>query len=80
MIRIALTKGRIEKSALEILKTCGYDVGELEAKGRKLIFRTGNLEIVLAKAADVITYIDRRRLRRRVCRQRHHQRARREFL
>lgn len=59
MIRIALTKGRIEKSALEILKTCGYDVGELEAKGRKLIFRTGNLEIVLAKAADVITYIDR---------------------
>ena len=59
MIRIALTKGRIEKSALEILKACGYDVGELEAKGRKLIFRTGNLEIVLAKAADVITYIDR---------------------
>ena len=55
MIRIALTKGRIEKSALEILKACGYDVGELEAKGRKLIFRTGNLEIVLAKAADVIT-------------------------
>ncbi len=60
VIRIALTKGRIEKkSALEILKACGYDVGELEAKGRKLIFRTGNLEIVLAKAADVITYIDR---------------------
>ena len=58
MIRIALTKGRIEKSALEILKACGYDVGELEAKGRKLIFRTGNLEIVLAKAADVITYVE----------------------
>ena len=59
MIRIASTKGRIEKSALEILKACGYDVSELETKGRKLIFRTGNLEIVLVKAADVITYIDR---------------------
>ena len=59
MIKVALTKGRIEKSALELLAAGGYDVSELEAKGRKLIFRTGNLEIVLAKAADVITYIDR---------------------
>lgn len=54
MIRIALTKGLYRKSALEILKACGYDVSELETKGRKLIFRTGNLEIVLVKAADVI--------------------------
>lgn len=58
MIRLALTKGRIEKKAIEILRNAGYDVSELEDKGRKLLFRCGNLEVVLAKAADVITYVD----------------------
>ena len=58
MIRLALTKGRIEEKAVAILASCGYDVSELKDKGRKLLFRTGNLEIVLAKAADVITYVD----------------------
>ena len=58
MIRLALTKGRIEEKAVTILASCGYDVSELKDKGRKLLFRTGNLEIVLAKAADVITYVD----------------------
>lgn len=58
MIRLALTKGRIEQKAIEILSACGYDVSELQNKGRKLLFRTGNLEIVLAKAADVLTYVD----------------------
>lgn len=32
MIKVALTKGRIEKSALELLAAGGYDVSELEAK------------------------------------------------
>ncbi len=60
MIRIALTKGRIEKKAVEILNKAGYDVSELEDKGRKLVFRLGDadIEVVLAKAADVITYIE----------------------
>ncbi len=60
MIRIALTKGRIEKKAVEILKRAGYDCSELEEKGRKLVFKLGNddIEVVLAKAADVITYIE----------------------
>ena len=61
MIRMALTKGRIEEKALEMLAACGYDVSELEPdrRGRKLFFRVGNadIEIVLAKAADVITYV-----------------------
>ena len=59
MLKLALTKGRIEKKAAEIIKKCGYDVEELENKGRKLVFKTKNLEIVLAKAADVITYVER---------------------
>lgn len=60
MIRIALTKGRIEKKAVEILSKAGYDISELEDKGRKLVFRLGDadIEVVLAKAADVITYIE----------------------
>ena len=60
MIRVALTKGRIEKKAVELLKIAGYDCTELENKGRKLTFELGNsgVEVVLAKAPDVITYIE----------------------
>ncbi len=61
MIRLALTKGRIEKKALEYLARAGYDVSELDEdkKGRKLLFKVGNdIEVVLAKAADVITYVE----------------------
>lgn len=62
MIRIALTKGRIEKKAIEILAKAGYDCSELDEdkKGRKLLFCIGNadIELVLAKAADVITYVE----------------------
>lgn len=62
MLRLALTKGRIEKKALEYLGKAGYDVSELDEdrKGRKLLFKVGdNIEVVLAKAADVITYVER---------------------
>ena len=62
MIRLALTKGRIEKKALEYLGKAGYDVSELDEdkKGRKLLFKVGaTIEVVLAKAADVITYVER---------------------
>lgn len=61
MIRLALTKGRIEKKALEYLARAGYDVSELDddKKGRKLLFKVGDdIEVVLAKAADVITYVE----------------------
>ncbi len=59
-IRIALTKGRIEKKAVELLEKIGYDVTELINKGRRLILTIPdeNIEVVLAKAADVITYVE----------------------
>ena len=57
MIKLALTKGRIEKKALDLLESCGYDVSPVRDKGRKLVFCCGNLEIILAKAPDVITYV-----------------------
>lgn len=59
-VRIALTKGRLEKKTLALLKNAGYDISELEAGSRKLIFTLPDtkIEIVLAKAADVITYVE----------------------
>ncbi len=60
MIRLALTKGRIEQDAIKLLEKAGYDCTDLYEKGRRLLFYTGNkeLEIVLAKAADVVTYVE----------------------
>lgn len=59
-VRIALTKGRIEKFAVDQLEKIGYDVTELREKGRRLILTIPNedIEVVLAKAADVITYVE----------------------
>ncbi len=59
-IRIALTKGRLEKDTVALFESLGFDCTELRNKGRKLILQVpdANLEVVLAKAADVITYIE----------------------
>ena len=59
-VLIALTKGRLEKKTLALLKDAGYDISELEAGTRKLIFTLpdSGVEIVLSKAADVITYVE----------------------
>ena len=60
MIKIALTKGRLEEQAVELFEKSGYDASELRDKGRKLLFEIKNaaIELVLAKAADVITYVE----------------------
>lgn len=59
MIRIAFTKGRIESKAVEIFEKAGYNCQELKNKGRKLFFKIGeDIEVVLAKANDVITYVE----------------------
>ena len=59
-LRIALTKGRLEKNTVEMFQAIGYDCSSLLDKGRKLILPIANadMEVVLAKAADVITYIE----------------------
>ena len=59
-IRIALTKGRLENRTVDVLEHLGYDVSMLRDKGRKLILEIpgADLEVVLAKAADVITYVE----------------------
>lgn len=61
-IKIALTKGRLEKKAIEIFKTININTRELEDKGRKLIFNCENeeynIEFFLVKAKDVETYVE----------------------
>ena len=59
-LKIALTKGRLQDKTLELLKKLNMDTSEIEGKSRKLIFSipNSNLDIVLAKAADVITYVE----------------------
>ena len=59
-IRIALTKGRLEKDSVEMFEKLGYDCTAVHEKGRRLILPVvgTNLEIVLAKAADVVTYVE----------------------
>ena len=59
-LRIALTKGRLEKTTIELLEKIGYNCDEVKNKGRRLILPIGNndFEVVLAKAADVITYVE----------------------
>ena len=59
-IRIALTKGRLENKTVELLERLGYDCTNARKKGRKLIMPIGNgeIEVVLAKAADVVTYVE----------------------
>ncbi len=58
-LRIALTKGRLEKDTVGLLEKIGYDCTAVREKGRKLILPVGDsIEVVLAKAADVITYVE----------------------
>ena len=56
-IRIALTKGRLETRAVELFSTIGLDCSNLQNKGRRLILPMDDFEVVLAKSADVLTYV-----------------------
>ncbi|MDD4699037.1 MAG: ATP phosphoribosyltransferase [Oscillospiraceae bacterium] len=57
-LKIALTKGRLEKDAITMFDKMGLDTAALKEKGRRLILPVSQYEAVLAKAADVITYIE----------------------
>jgi ATP phosphoribosyltransferase regulatory subunit len=59
-LRIALTKGRLEEDAVDLFRAMGLVDGPLLKKGRKLLLTLpgGEIDIVFAKAADVITYVE----------------------
>lgn len=58
-LKIALTKGRLEEKTVALFEKMGYDCSQIYNKGRRLILPVGDgeIEVVLAKAADVITYV-----------------------
>ena len=52
-------KGRLEKDTVALFDRMGFDTRAVKEKGRRLILPVGeHLEVVLAKAADVITYVE----------------------
>ncbi len=59
-LRIALTKGRLEKDTVKLFESLGFDCTSVHEKGRRLILPVadGKIEVVLAKANDVITYVE----------------------
>ena len=59
-LRMALTKGRLEKDPVALLEKAGIDCTQVHEKGRRLILPVGDgsMEVVLSKAADVITYVE----------------------
>lgn len=59
-LRIALTKGRLEKFSIDIFDKIGIDTEELKNKGRKLVLcdKKNNIQFVLVKAVDVLTYVE----------------------
>lgn len=61
MITLALSKGRILDEALPLLAAAGVDLAEEPETSRKLIIATcrEDLRIVLVRASDVPTYVQR---------------------
>lgn len=59
MLKIALTKGRIEKVMTKTFEKIGYDIDNLMNKDRELqISIEDKLQIIFAKANDVVTFIE----------------------
>jgi len=58
---MALTKGRLEKKIIQIFEQAGFDCSPLKEESRRLVHPLPDypLDVVLAKAADVITYVER---------------------
>ena len=59
-LRIALTKGRLQDKSVELFEAAGLDCTPVRNPGRRLIHALPNypLDVVLAKAPDVITYVE----------------------
>ncbi|PIE47202.1 MAG: ATP phosphoribosyltransferase [Gammaproteobacteria bacterium] len=59
-LTLALSKGRILKETLPLLKNAGIELLEDPAKSRKLIFPTTNpnVRVLILRASDVPTYVE----------------------
>jgi len=59
-LRIALTKGRLQDKSVEMFEAMGLDCTPVKNPGRRLVHSLPNypMDAVLAKAPDVITYVE----------------------
>ena len=59
-LRIALTKGRLQDKSVELFEAMGLDCSPIKDPGRRLVHSLPHypLDAVLAKAPDVITYVE----------------------
>lgn len=59
-LKIALTKGRLQDHTVELFERMGLDCTPIRHPGRRLVHSIPNysLDAVLAKAPDVITYVE----------------------
>jgi ATP phosphoribosyltransferase len=59
-LRIAITKGRLQDQSVEMFEKMGLDCSPIKNPGRRLIHSIPDypLDAVLAKAPDVITYVE----------------------
>lgn len=59
MIKIAITKGRIQKQVTNLLENANYDVEPILNLGRELQIKTkDDLQIIFGKDNDVITFLE----------------------
>ncbi len=59
MIRVAMTKGRIQKQVTILLEQAGFDMTAVREMGRELVVTIpDDLEIIFGKANDVITFLE----------------------
>jgi len=59
MIKIAITKGRIEKQVCRLLEEQGFDMDPVYNKKRELMIETKDgLQMIFAKSNDVLTFLE----------------------
>ncbi len=59
MLKIAITKGRIEKQVCQLLAKQGFDMEPIFHKDRELLIETQDgLSMIFAKANDVLTFLE----------------------
>lgn len=59
MIKIAITKGRIEKDVCKLLKDAGFDTKPIENKNRELKIKTkDDIEMIFVRSSDILNFIN----------------------
>lgn len=59
MIKIAITKGRIEKQVCKLLQRAGFDMEPIYNKERELMITTKDgIQMIFGKANDVVTFLE----------------------